>query len=178
MSSLSIRSFVGIQLSLFFLFVPALLTADEAATAKIILDASTIKNGLCVHLGVTDGKLTAALAKQWKFLVHGIALDEASLEKARQYLQAQGIYGQASIEQLSSPAKLPYADNLVNILIADDLSKLLKSGLTIQEIMRVICPNGVALIGQVAGVAGISEVDLKAKLIAAGIKEIEWVKQG
>ena len=38
--------------------------------------------------------------------------------------------------------RLPYTDNLVNLIVADNLGKL-----SMSEVMRVLAPNGVALIG-------------------------------
>ena len=48
---------------------------------------------------------------------------------------------------------------------------LLKSGLTIREILRVVCPNGVVFLG------GIPELELKAKLTAAGIRKYKIIRQ-
>jgi outer membrane protein assembly factor BamB len=111
--------------------------------AERIVKASGVKAGLCVHVGVTDGELTAGLRAGGRFVVHGLAADAASVEKARDFIRKSGQYGDVSVERVAF-AKLPYADNLVNLLVVDDPKKL---GLDEREIRRVLVPNGVAVVG-------------------------------
>jgi len=104
------------------------------------LIASDIKGGLVVHVGCGDGKLTAALRANDAFLVHGLDADAANVAAARKYIQSLGLYGPVSVERWSGGV-LPYADNLVNLLVAE------KPGLvSMDEVMRVLAPNGVAII--------------------------------
>ena len=84
------------------------------ARAEAIIRSAGVKTGLCVHVGVSDGRLTAALAEVSPFLVHGLAPDAVALETARAHIPQRGIYGRVSIEH-GSFARLPYADNLVNL---------------------------------------------------------------
>jgi len=58
-----------------------------------------------------------------------VAADADFVERSRKHIQAQGIYGRVSVER-SSFRRLPCADNLVNLLVGDDLSKLLGQGLS------------------------------------------------
>ncbi|MFH0820144.1 MAG: hypothetical protein V1908_00005 [Candidatus Peregrinibacteria bacterium] len=111
------------------------LPAQEAENtlAKKLVETSGIKAGLCVHLGVTDGKLTAELGKAGKFIVHGLSSDQETTDKARVCIQEQKLYGQVSVER-GDFSRLPYADNLVNLLVLDDLSTLLKKGLSLRAI--------------------------------------------
>ena len=65
----------------------------------------------------------------------------ANVEKARQYLHGSlRLYGPVSVEQWKG-TRLPYNDNLVNLLVAEDLG-----GVTMDEVLRVLAPNGVAYI--------------------------------
>ncbi|MHC4249628.1 MAG: outer membrane protein assembly factor BamB family protein, partial [Planctomycetota bacterium] len=65
----------------------------------------------------------------------------AKVEKARRLVRSNGLYGHVSIEQWTSP-RLPYADNTVNLLVAASTGAPPQ-----KEIMRVLCPGGVAKIG-------------------------------
>jgi len=105
-----------------------------------ILDETGVKGGLVVHLGCGDGKLTAALRANGSYLVHGLDEDARNIRKAREYISSQGLYGEVSVEQWSGKV-LPYNDNVVNLLIAEDLRDV-----PMDEVMRVLCPNGVAYI--------------------------------
>lgn len=114
--------------------------AEDAARALAadILDATGCKGGLIVHLGCGDGRLTAALRAGDGYLVHGLDADPANVEKARAHIQAAGLAGPVSVDQLRG-ASLPYADNLVNLLVAEDLGPV-----RMKEVRRVLAPRGVA----------------------------------
>ena len=115
--------------------------AGESTDA--IFRASGIRAGLCVHVGVTDGKLTTELQHEGKFLVHGLAMDDVSVEKARSYIESKGVYGKVSVEH-AALEKLPYADSLVNLLVVSNAQTLLRGRLEFTEVLRVLAPNGVA----------------------------------
>jgi len=115
----------------------------ERDQAKQALDAAGVKGGLIVHLGCGDGKLTAALRANDSYLVHGLDADVANIEKARANIRAAGIYGPVSVSYWPDKTRLPYADNLVNLVVAEDLGAVPWPG----EVMRVLAPLGVALLG-------------------------------
>jgi outer membrane protein assembly factor BamB len=112
--------------------------------AKAIIEAAGIQGGLVVHVGCGDGKLTAALHAGDRYLVHGLDTDAAQVAEARETIRTQGLYGPVSVDTFDGRS-LPYVDNLVNLLIADELE-----GVTMQEVMRVLAPRGVAWIGEKA----------------------------
>ena len=116
--------------------------ADQASNLQPrisdILKTTGIKGGLIVHVGCGDGKLTVALHANDSFLVHGLDTDVTA---ARKHIQSLGLYGPVSVEQWTGD-RLPYTDNLVNLVVADNLGKL-----PMREVLRVLVPNGVALVG-------------------------------
>ncbi|MHC4405399.1 MAG: outer membrane protein assembly factor BamB family protein [Planctomycetota bacterium] len=114
--------------------------ADDRAVAKRILEESGVKGGLVVHLGCGDGRLTAALGADDRYLVHGLDVDAADVDKARDHVRASGRYGRVSVEQSKSD-RLPYADNLVNLIVGQD-----PGGTPPSELTRVLAPGGVAMI--------------------------------
>ena len=153
-------------------------TGEEGKLAKEIIRSSGIKGGLCVHLGCGDGTLTTELSLGGKFLVHGLVTDSTSTDKVRRYIQSKGNYGQVSVD-CGSLVQLPYTENLVNLVVVDNLPELLSRGLSFKEVMRILCPDGVAYLGQRTrpGQRAFSVEELKAKLAASGIKEFEIVKR-
>ena len=92
-----------------------------------------------VHVGCGDGKLTAALRAGDGYLVQGLDADAKNVAAARQYVQSLGLYGKVSVEQWSGE-RLPYADNLVNLIVVSDPATVAKD-----ELLRVLCPGGVAV---------------------------------
>jgi len=115
-------------------------TATLANSATDIIKETDFKGGLIVHLGCGDGKLTAALHVNDTCLVHGLDSNPDAVAKARKYIQGLGLYGKVSVETLDG-RDLPYADNLVNLLVAEDLRQV-----PTKECLRVLAPNGVAYV--------------------------------
>jgi len=87
--------------------------------AKEILDAANVKGGLIVHIGCGDGRLTAARRGGDSCLVQGLDADADTVRGAREYIRKLGIYGLVSVEQFDGKL-LPYADNLVNLVVAEN----------------------------------------------------------
>ena len=112
--------------------------ADEASE---ILNTAGVKGGLIVHVGCGDGKLTAALHANASYIVHGLDTDAKNIVAARQHIQSLGLYGTVSVERWEGK-RLPYVDNLVSLVVAERLD-----GVAMNEVLRVLAPNGVALIG-------------------------------
>ncbi len=117
-------------------------TAGRAADpdAKRILAATGVKGGLVVHVGCGDGKLTAALRANDRYLVHGLDTDVGKVDQARRHIQSLGAYGQVSVDHFDGK-QLPYVRDMVNLLVASDLGKV-----TMDEVRRVLAPDGVAYV--------------------------------
>jgi outer membrane protein assembly factor BamB len=116
-------------------------SGEPGGAAAEIIRLTGKKAGVCVHLGVTDGKLTAELGAGGRFLVHGLAPDRATAGKARAHIRSKGIYGEVSVE-ISSFEQLPYAENLINLVVIEDLAALRGKGLKLKEVFRILAPNG------------------------------------
>ena len=119
---------------------PAFPAENPANVARTILGAVGAKGGLVVHLGCGDGRLTAALHASDAFLVHGLDRSGANVRKARNHIRSLGLYGNVSVERLTA-RRLPYADDLVNLLVVSD-----PCGIPDSEMMRVVAPGGAMLI--------------------------------
>ncbi|NUQ64124.1 MAG: PQQ-binding-like beta-propeller repeat protein [Pirellulales bacterium] len=111
---------------------------DASELARRIVETAGVRGGLVVHLGCGDGKLTAALRANEAFIVHGL---DADVTAPRRHIESLGLYGPVSVEKWAD-SRLPYVDNLVNLVVSDSLGKL-----PMNEIVRVLAPNGVAIIG-------------------------------
>ena len=61
--------------------------------------------------------------------------------QTREYVRSEGLYGPVSADRFGG-RRLPYVDNLVNLLVAEDLGDV-----SIEEVMRVLAPLGVAWVG-------------------------------
>jgi len=117
----------------------------EAGQARRILDAAGIRGGLVVHLGCGDGTLTAALRASESYLVEGLDPDAKMVDTARANIRSLGLYGSVTADRFDG-RHLPYIDNLVNLLVGEGLGDV-----PMGEVMRVLCPGGVAYVKQDGG---------------------------
>jgi outer membrane protein assembly factor BamB len=114
--------------------------ADQRDLAARVLADSGVKGGLIVHVGCGDGRLTAALRINERYLVQGLDTDAANIEKARLTIRGLNVYGPVSVGHFDG-THLPYIDNVVNlVVVASD-----KWQVASEEITRVLAPGGVAI---------------------------------
>jgi len=113
--------------------------------AEDILAMAGRKTGLCVHLGCGrkgSAALTAELAAAGGMLVHGLAVNQAAADRARQTIVQRGLAGQASVEK-AAIHPLPYLRDLANLVVIEDFAELAAQGLTWPEVERIVAPGGV-----------------------------------
>jgi len=121
------------------LFLLAILFITAGAHAGPLED-SGVKGGLIVVIGCDDAKLIAKLARSDKFLVQALDTDMAKVRKLRETHGKLDSYGRLSAAVFDGKT-LPYADNLVNLLI--DSGRIVPAS----EVTRVLAPRGVSIIG-------------------------------
>jgi outer membrane protein assembly factor BamB len=120
--------------------MPAVRAADaQPPTVPNVLDMADFPGGLIVHLGCGDGRLTGRLVAPGNSLVHGLDTDAAEVQAARTHLQESGLYGRVAVDTFDG-RQLPYADNLVNLLVVTGPSSVERA-----ELLRVLCPAGAAV---------------------------------
>lgn len=122
------------------LLMMALCGAARAADLADLVQASGVKGGLVVQLGCDDGKQTVALRLNERYLVQGLDTDAANIQAARDAIRKAGDYGGVSAKVFDGE-RLPYADNLVNLIIAQG-----KTDVSEDEMLRALAPGGVAMI--------------------------------
>jgi outer membrane protein assembly factor BamB len=124
--------------------LPLRVNAGEDGSAGAILKVAEKSVGLCLHLGcgsAPNSGLTAELAGKSGMLVHGLALDDASLLRARKDIAGRGVAGRAVVEKLYGKG-LPYLDGLARLVVVEDMAALGSRGIDRAEIMRVLAPGG------------------------------------
>ena len=117
----------------------AVLPAAPADDAQQILSTAGVKGGLVVQLGLGDAALTAALRANSSYQVVALDANAAKVAAAREAIFQAGKYGPVSVEPFTG-AQLPFIDNLVNLLVAENLGSVPRV-----EALRVLVPNGVLL---------------------------------
>ena len=117
--------------------------AERVLTRDQVLTELATATGLCVHLGSTDGGLENAAARSGLMLVQGLAVNETACQTARAAIEKTGRYGLASVVPITDAKRLPYRDNLVDLLLVANWAEWEKQGLGTDEALRVVAPGGV-----------------------------------
>jgi len=135
----------------------------EGPALSPMLQASGIRGGLLVVVGARQEGIETALAavRSGPFLAHVLDRDPAAAQRARKAIAEQGLYGLASADRLDPQGRLPYTENLVNLLVLDGGAG---SEVSLGEAARVVCPDGAVC----APAASAKETELQA----AGFSDI------
>ena len=112
----------------------------SAGLANPGLMEADIKGGLIVHVGCGDGKLTAELRENDRYVVHGLDTSHNSIRQAREHIRSLRLCGKVSVDVFDGK-HLPYTDNLVNLLVVDSACDV-----PWDECRRVLAPLGTAMI--------------------------------
>jgi len=108
------------------------------------------KRGLCCLIGGPETAPTIGTARfllaDTDLLVHVLVPTDAAVAAVRQAVEGPGVR-RVVVERWSAPA-LPYADNLIDLLLADaNAGKRIRK----KELLRVIHPGGVAMVRDAPG---------------------------
>ena len=121
--------------------------ADETARdwGRAVLEGAGVGGGLIVHVPCGEGRMTVGLRGDDRCLVQGLDVDAGVVERARGHVRSLGVYGDVSIDTFDGE-RLPYVDNLVNLLVCEDLGRV-----PMGEVIRVLVPGGVAYLKSADG---------------------------
>lgn len=98
-----------------------------------------VTGGLCVQLGTSDTALAQSLASTGRFLVEVLDSHADRAVAARERLARTDLYGLISVDHYTPSGALPYAENLVNLILVQDP---ITPGI-LAEVSRVLCPRGI-----------------------------------
>jgi outer membrane protein assembly factor BamB len=121
--------------------------------------------GICLDLGCGDGRRALEIAQRTRYTVFALARDEADCDKTRRAFDQAGLHGRRATAVTAPLRKLPLPNGYGNLIVAGDLG----GEPDLREILRVLNPNGLAVVGGGATDAA----KLKAALDAAGIRDYQ-----
>ncbi|NDP22002.1 MAG: PQQ-binding-like beta-propeller repeat protein [Paludibacter sp.] len=133
-----------------------------AQTASEIISATGITSGLCVRVGTTDGTLEMNLSNGGNMLVYGIAMNESNIPSIRENINTGSLNGIVSVDYYANLTKLPFANNLVNLLVVDR-DALGVNAPSVAEIERVVASFGAYYVKQ-GGNWTTKKIGLKANM--------------
>ena len=106
------------------------------AQNRNLADVAGVHGGLVIQLGASDTQTAAKLSLTGRYLIHVLDPDARTIQTARKQLRKDGHYGLTWAEQARDKDRLPYAENLANLVIVRDYS------VPIKELNRVLAPGG------------------------------------
>jgi len=132
-----------VGLAAYLSVVPAMAggMSNVEISAKDISESSGFTGGICVIIGDQPDGLATAMSKQGKYGVQALLPDKGALKNVRQALRSNGVSGFVSADR-AEYSYLPYAENLVNIVVVEDYERAVEKGLSIDEVFRVLTPYG------------------------------------
>jgi outer membrane protein assembly factor BamB len=136
---------------------------------KTLLGDSGIPGGICVVVGAAGAEFPVSLDRQGGFVVHALYQDAAELGRAREAIRAAGVYGRVSADACDMK-RLPYTDNLINVVVVERPQAITAGGLSLAEIHRVLAPLGVVYLG------GEAAAGLREQARSAGFVHVELVR--
>ncbi len=143
----------------------------EAAERALAVGGRT--RGFCVDVRCGNGQLMAAIAERSELFVHGLEATDERVEEARQTLSPLGVYGdRVAVERGNPDRRLPYPDYCANLVVRGDLLADGHDDTNWPEVLRILRPGGVAVIGTHAPRPEMTEARLRATLKAAGATDV------
>ena len=140
------------------------LSAPESSIGRICAKHG-VTGGLFVQVGSDDLTVALDMAGTGRVLVEILDTDTAKVERARKKINSAGLYGLISVNRWASGKRLPYAENLVNLVLIEEERKV-----PLAEAVRVLRPAGVVL----AEGDQVPESVLKK----AGLEDVQTVRAG
>lgn len=108
-----------------------------------ILGELSASGGICVLLGDAKCRLAVELAQQTELLIYVQLTREKEVRAARRAADAAGFYGTRIFVERGDFTRIHLADNLADVVVAVDDAQ----GISEPEALRVLRPQGVALLG-------------------------------
>jgi len=163
---------------------PGLAAGGKTEIARRIASEVGVRRGLALDLGCGDAGLAIELARLTALRIECVESDEAAVAKAREAIDAAGLYGTRVTAVRGDLAHPTYPDNCANLIVCGDEFVRGRRGRDLAEILRFLNPHGFAYIGQSAAAAGradgekLTRAALEAWLKEAGVASCKIVESG
>ncbi|MFV2068115.1 MAG: PQQ-binding-like beta-propeller repeat protein, partial [Pirellulales bacterium] len=133
-----------------------------------VKEASGISGGVCSVLGCGEATLILDAARDERFFVHAIDDRDEAVHAVGQALSEPGLYGHQAVVDKGTLERLPYADNMIDLMVVGDLAPASLGRVALDEIARVLRPRGKAVLAG-ATVANAEEQGSRKKIFDAWI---------
>jgi len=150
---------------------------DSDSLARVLVTDGGARRGLCAVLGCDDGRFVLQLARSSELLVHVQEPKASAVHAARELINEAGLYGSRIIVEKGPLDRLPFADNLVDVVISVSLTDELLDKISPSEILRVLRPRGRAILGR-PDPAGKGKAELSQRKLSRWLRGAKAVRAG
>ena len=153
---------------------------DTGALAAHLIETGGVTRGICTVLGWDDEQFVLQLTQAGELLVHGWDPRDTNVATARRLVDEARLYGIRAVVGRGPLNRLPYAENMIDLVVATDLGPAKLEQLSATEILRVLRPKGKAILGQANRGAqpaqALTSEQLKGWLRQAGLADATLTK--
>jgi len=118
----------------------------DSVLARRLVNMGGVDRGLCAVIG-GPSDLPVQIAQCSHLLVHAREPDPDRLVLKKRLAQDAGLGIDRLVIEQGPINSLPYADNLIDLVIVTDADAVTLAQLSVAEVLRVLVPQGTALIG-------------------------------
>ncbi|MFQ6096507.1 MAG: class I SAM-dependent methyltransferase, partial [Armatimonadota bacterium] len=119
--------------------------SDARTFADKIVRAARVNRGVCAIIGGRRD-LPMGIVRASELFVHVRQPNEQAADEVRRAADEAGLGIDRLVVEHGEPSRLPYATNLVDVVVAAGLSRRALDVFSVEEILRVLRPGGKAII--------------------------------
>jgi outer membrane protein assembly factor BamB len=151
--------------------------------ATAVLEATGVKAGYCLVLGLDDGKLAEGLVRGSDLHVIAVDADAAKVDALRRKLDAAGLYGTRISVHVGDPLSFPFPPYLASLMVSEDSTL---KGDAAEKVFPILRPyDGVACSESTFSASGLAGALVKKRgdytlLVRAGAPQgsADWTHEG
>jgi outer membrane protein assembly factor BamB len=121
--------------------------SDDLATfaleVRSVIESQRIPGGIAVTLGYDSAQPALLIADEGAFLVQALTLESGAVDSMRTEIREADRCETVSADLLLGEGKLPYAENMINLLVVHQDLFGDRGPISLEEIDRVMAPGGV-----------------------------------
>ncbi|MBI2481614.1 MAG: PQQ-binding-like beta-propeller repeat protein, partial [Planctomycetia bacterium] len=150
-----------------------------ASMTPFVMEQTQVTRGVAAVLGA-DWELTRDLVHDTELLIYVREPNVDTADKIRKQVREAGFGIDRVVIEQGSVEKLPFADNMIDLVITSRSAEGTLAKLSVEEVMRILRPEGTALLQPLeTSDSTISDFSkLTQQLRSAGSKAILQVKEG
>ena len=145
---------------------------ERSDFADHVIELADTSHGIFSMLGFSDELLLMDIVQKSDYLVHVLEPDESKVRDIQKLADQKNLSIQRIIVEKSLFQPLPYADNMIDVVLSHNLSQEKTNNLNSKDILRVLRPGGKFILS-VSESNSVTESQIINSLQNAGFNNVE-----